>query len=422
MRHFLVLACLFFVVSGLFAQDTITVMQYNLLEYGNYNSAWASCDESTNNTQEKDECIRTILNHVRPDILTVNEFGASQAILDNFLRHNLNINGVDYWKSDNIVNYANSNIINHIFYNSSKMELKRHAVIRTSLRDIDAYELYFKTTSLAAHDTVKLVCIVAHLKAGNGSTEEATRRAMLNNAMYWVEENCPHDNVLIMGDFNMYKSSESGYRLLTETYENPDARFVDPLSLVNGVGYWDNNHQFAQFHTQSTKSWVDYPDCPSGGGLDSRFDIMMMSDEIYMGFNNLKYVNGSYKAVGNDGLHFNQSINDGYNNAVPEAVANALYKSSDHLPITMKMRLFAQLDVDETAVVDFSVYPNPTTGTIHVTTPNSSSSRRDYRITNVLGQAVMTGKVNNDGINVSGLMDGLYFISVDGVTRKFVKN
>lgn len=415
MKRFFALWIFLLLVGGLHAQDTITVMQYNLLEYGNYNSAWASCDESTNNTQEKDACIRTILDYVRPDILTVNEFGASQAILDDFIRHNLNINGVDYWKSDNIVNYANSNIINHIFYNSSKMELERHAVIRTSLRDIDAYELYFKTTGLAAHDTVRLVCIVAHLKAGDGSTNEGTRRAMLNNAMYWVEENCPNDNVLIMGDFNMYSASESGYRLLTQTYENPDARFVDPLSLVNGVGNWDNNYQFAQFHTQSTKSWVDYPDCPSGGGMDSRFDIMMMSDEIYMGFNSLKYVNGSFHAVGNDGLHFNQSINNSYNNAVPATVADALYGASDHLPITMKLKLFANLDVDENVVTDFRVYPNPAGDRLNVSVDGP------YRISNILGQTLTTGRVGIDGIDVSGLTSGIYFISVDGVTRKFIK-
>lgn len=421
-RFFVLWVFLLLLGSTLQAQETITVMQYNLLEYGNYNSGWANCYESNNNTQEKDEAIRTILEYVQPDILTVNEFGASQAIQDNFMRHNLNVNGVDYWKSDNIVNYANSNIINHIFYNSNKMELKKHAVIRTSLRDIDAYELYFKTSGLIAHDTIRLVCIVAHLKAGEGTTEEGTRRAMLQNAMYYVEENYPHDNVLIMGDFNMYSASESGYRLLTQTFENPDARFVDPLSLVNGVGNWDNNYQFAAFHTQSTKSWVDYPDCPSGGGLDSRFDIMMMSDEIYMGFNNIKYVNGSFTAVGNDGLHFNQSINDGYNNAVPSNVANALYTVSDHLPIMMKLNLYAQWDVEETGWDDLTLYPNPTDGQLHVNLPAAEgSSSKTYRITNMMGQTLMEGELPSTGIDVSSLATGLYFIHLNNTTHKFLK-
>mgnify|MGYP002624108602 CR=1 FL=1 len=359
-------------------QDTITVMQYNLLYYGNYNSAFAGCNEATNNTQDKDENIRTLLDYVKPDILTVNEFGATQTILDNFVRHNLNINGAEYWKTDNIVNYANSSIVNHIFYDSRKMELKRHAVIRTAVRDIDAYELYFKTSGLAAGDTVKLVCMVAHLKAGNNSTDEGKRRAMIQNAMDFIDENYPNDNVLIMGDFNMYSSTESAYRLLTQSYSNNDILFVDPLSLVGGVGNWHNKYQYAQFHTQSTMGWSDN-DCRSGGGLDDRFDMILMSDEIYMGFNDLRYVTQSYHAVGNDGNHFNQSINEGANLAVPELVAEALYACSDHLPVTMKMRLHAQLSVDEQpfAALQASVSPNPATNQIklHFFNPSESSLR-----------------------------------------------
>ena len=47
------------------AQDTLTVMQYNLLYYGNYNTSYYSCFETNNNTQRKDECIRTIMGYVK---------------------------------------------------------------------------------------------------------------------------------------------------------------------------------------------------------------------------------------------------------------------------------------------------------------------------------------------------------------------
>ena len=416
MRRFFVFLLLLSLPLLSKAQETITVMQYNLLEYGNYQSGWANCDETTNNTQDKDEAIRVVLDYVKPDILTVNEFGATQAIQNNFISHNLNIDGVNYWKSDNIVNYANSNIINHIFYNSDKMVLKKHAVIRTTLRDIDAYELYFKTQSLMSHDTVKLVCMVAHLKAGDSNDDVARRKAMLQNVMYYVDEHYTNENVLIMGDFNMYSSAESGYRLLTATYENPEARFVDPLSLVGGVGTWDNNRQYAPFHTQSTRAWVDYPDCPSGGGLDSRFDIMMMSDEVLMGFRSLRYVPESFHAVGNDGNHFNQSINQGANGVVPTNVANALFTVSDHLPVVMKLNLFGQWGVDENEISGFKVYPNPTTGRLHV----EIASPAPYRITNVLGQTLLSGQMV-DEIDVSELSDGVYFINVNGLVTKFVK-
>ena len=419
MNRFASLISFFLLLSlSLRGQDTITVMQYNLLEYGNYNSAWASCYESNNNTQEKDECIRTILQYVRPDILTVNEFGATQALQDAFVKHNLNINGVTYWKTDDIVNYAGSNIINHIFYNSDKMALKRHRVIRTSVRDIDAYELYFKTAALTAHDTIKLVCVVAHLKAGSEPDDVSKRRAMLQNAMYFIEENYPGDNVLIMGDFNMYSSSESGYQLLTKTYPNSDVRFFDPLSLEGGVGYWDNNREFAPFHTQSTTRLNNNP-CRSSGGMDSRFDIMMMSDAIYLGNNFVRYVNHSYKSVGNDGDHFNLSINEGYNSAVPSEVANALFVNSDHLPITMKLAVYAKLDVDESttdAKLMAYVTPNPVSSNAKLCFYNPSEGTVRWELLTLQGQVLMTKEdhategSNQVDISIPNLPSGLYLL------------
>ena len=411
MRRFFAFWALSLLLGGvLYGQETITVMQYNLLEYGNYNSGFADCYETNNNTQRKDECIRTIMDLVKPDILTVCEFGATQALQTNFLRHNLNINGVDYWKSDNIINYHNSNIINHIFYDSRKMELKKHVALRTNPRDTDIYEMYLKTPGLVSGDTIKLVCIVAHPKAGMSYTSE--RRALMQVAMDYVSQHYVNENVLIMGDFNMYRASEPAYQLLTRTYDNSDVLFVDPLAYLGGVGEWNNNPSFAPFHTQSTRRYSD--ECFSEGGLDDRFDFILMSESVYMGFNRIKYLNSSYHAVGNDGSHFDQSIVQNGNAAVSAEVAEALFDGSDHLPVTMKMHVFAQLDVDEHEADGFGVYPNPVEDWLYVSVGGA------YRIINVMGQTLMTGS-DSRSINVSCLPAGLYFIQIDGVTRKFVK-
>ena len=407
MKHqlaFLLLLALPFLAK---AQDTITVMQYNLLEYGNYNSAWASCFETNNNTQTKDECIRTILDYVKPDIFTVNEFGATQALQNDFLRHNLNINGVNYWKSDDIINYASSNIINHIFYNSNKLGLKKHIALRTDPRDTDIYELYCKTPSLAAGDTIKLVCIVAHLKAG--MNYESSRRAQLQTIMDYVNQHYPNDNALIMGDFNMYRASETGYQLLTRTYSNPSICFVDPLATVGGVGEWNENSAFRQFHTQSTMSWSEN-DCRSGGGLDDRFDFILMADEIKFCYNGIRYVNNSYKAVGNDGNHFNQSINQNYNSAVPSAIADALYDCSDHLPVTMKLAVNAHLGVDDNILHDISIYPNPTHDNLTI----KAEGMRQISVFNLLGQMVYNEKMDSSEfiINTSHLNAGIYMVRI----------
>ena len=366
------------------AQDTLTVMQYNLLYYGNYQSGFADCFETNNNPQRKDECIRTIVNYVKPDIFTVCEFGATQALQTDFLRHNLNINGANYWQSDNIINYANSNIINHIFYDSRKIGLKKHVALRTNPRDTDVYELYLKTPSLAAGDTTKLVCIVAHPKAGMGY--EGQRRALMQIAMDYVNQYYPNDNVLIMGDFNMYGASESGYRLLTQTYSNPSICFMDPLAIVGGVGEWTNNNQFTAFHTQSTRSYSD--ECFSSGGLDDRFDFILMADEIAFSYNHLRYVQGSYHAVGNDGRHFNMSVNQGNNTAVPTEVTDALFDSSDHLPVTMKIAVDAHLGVEdiEAQSLNATVAPNPASDQAIVNFFNPMQGQVQFELYSLQGQ------------------------------------
>ena len=397
------------------AQDTLTVMQYNLLEYGNYNSGFADCYETNNNTQRKDECIRIIMDYVKPDILTVCEFGATQALQNAFISHNLNINGANYWQSDNVVNYAGSNIINHIFFDSRKLGLKKHVALRTNPRDTDVYELYLKTASLAAGDTIKLVCIVAHLKAGQGY--EASRRAQIQKAMDYVNQNYSTDNVLIMGDFNMYGASESGYRLLTQTYNNPSICFMDPLGS-SGVGEWNNNSLFTPFHTQSTRYYSD--ECFSSGGLDDRFDFILMADEIAFSYNHLRYVQGSFHAVGNDGHHFNMSVNQGYNPSVPAEVAEALFDASDHLPVTMKIAVDAKLGVKvamETAL-QASISPNPASDKANVHFFNPSQGLVQFDLYSLQGQLVQRSSADfGEGsqqfeLPLQGLPTGFYLLHV----------
>ena len=410
----LILLLLFWMTLPAWAQDTLTVMQYNLLYYGNYNSGFADCYETNNNTQHKDECIRTILDYVKPDIFTVCEFGATAALQNDFLRHNLNINGADYWKSDNIINYAGESIINHIFYDSRKLGLSKHIALRTNPRDTDFYELYLKTPGLAAGDTIKLICIVAHPKAGQGY--EASRRALMQTAMDYLNQHYPHDNALIMGDFNMYSANESGYRLLTQTYSNPDILFIDPVAGLGGVGEWNNNNQYAAFHTQSTRSYSD--ECFSSGGLDDRFDFILMADEIKFSYNHMRYVNNSYHAVGNDGRHFNMSVDQGTNTAVPAEVAEALFDGSDHLPVTMKIAVDVHLGVEdnETQSLQASVAPNPAKDFATVSFFNPAQGQVQFDLYSLQGQLVQhASDAFGEGsqqfeLNLQGLTKGFYLL------------
>jgi len=130
-----------------------------------------------------------------------------------------------------------------------------------------------------------LTCVIAHLKAGTGSDNESKRKMMIENTMRYLENNYRERNVLIMGDFNLYSSSEPAYQALTNETAYPHSYFIDPL-YPYGVGNWNSNYNFKEYHTQSTHKDSD-SNCHSSGGMDDRFDFILMSENIYGGRENI---------------------------------------------------------------------------------------------------------------------------------------
>ena len=74
--------------------------------------------------------------------------------------------------------------------------------------------------------------------------------------------------------------------------------------------------------------------------------------------------------------------------------------------------------VSEIVSDGFMIYPNPTDGNITV----SSTNGTEYRITNLMGQTLMTGWVNGEKhrIEVSNLHQGIYFITIGESTLKLL--
>lgn len=399
--------------------ETLKVMQYNLLNYGNNTSY---CTQSNNNINDKNGYIRTILTAYYPDVLTVCEMGKSNSLPTDFLNNNLNINGVSYWKTSEGANTSNSYLTNCIFYNSDKLILDTHNVAQTYVRDVDVY--VFRVKSDPTGNT-SIVFVIAHLKAGYGSDNENQRATMALNTMHYLNMYYQNQNVLIMGDFNLYTWEEPAYQTFTSSSNYPNAYFIDAL-YPYGVGEWNNSPYYKQYHTQSTHS--DNNGCASSGGMDDRFDFILMSKNIYNGNEGVHYKGGSYNALGQDGNHFNQSINDYGNSAVSQEVADALYNNSDHLPVTLELEVGSNLAVNELCSnkLNYDLFPNPANDKVYLRFYQNNLGKANLLLFNTLGQVVYFNEVFvNDNLSehvipVDNLQKGFYFLKItnaDGISE-----
>ncbi len=319
-----------FISLSLSAQDTIRIMVNNILYYGQFTGF---CTQSNNHPDNKDAYLRSILAHDLPDIFVVNEISSNpyyhQRIIDSVLAK---ISNRVYARASS-ENISGSNIMNMMYYNTAKLVLQSQHIMQSIVRDINLYTLYYKSPDLGNGDTAFIHCIGAHLKAGNSTSDEQSRRNQINNVLAWLQVNRQPGNYLIMGDFNVYTVEELAMQALLFN-SDPDFRFYDP---VNQLGHWNENSTFSAYHTQSTHTSGS---CHSSGGLDDRFDFILASLDIIQGNKKVKYIEGSYRTMGQDGLHFNQALTDSpYNASAPLDVLFALYNNSDHLPVLLSLAI-----------------------------------------------------------------------------------
>ena len=285
-----------------FAQSQHTIMDYNLLNYPG------------NDTTIRNPYFRTTIASVLPDILVCEEM-TSQAGVDGFLNNVL---------LPNYAGYAAGLFINgpdtdcEIYYKSEFFTFISNTSIPTDLRNI--YE--FMMLENSSGDTLRIYAV--HLKASSGTSNEQQRLAEVN-VLRSVTDTLPAGSFyMVMGDFNIYGSAEPAYTALLN--QATPGYFVD---LFNLTGTW-NNASYAPYHTQSTRTRQFGGG--ANGGLDDRFDMILMSQSI-IDAGGIDYVSDSYIPYGNDGQHYNDSINQPPNLAVGQEIADALHYSSDHLPV-----------------------------------------------------------------------------------------
>ncbi|MFM9055829.1 MAG: endonuclease/exonuclease/phosphatase family protein [Bacteroidota bacterium] len=322
--------------SSAFAQgsDTIRVMAYNLLAYPDPSSSPSAAAD----TALRNPFYRTVIHAALPDIVVVCEMN-SQTGYNGFLQHVMNANGAQY----SAATYVNSNDTERgLYYRSSSFQFISNTAIKTALRDINQFVL----RHIDSGDTLRIFAV--HLKASSGSTNEQTRLAEVDSLRKVTNQLHAGSNFIVCGDFNLYGAFEPAYQRLLQVQAGNSGHVHDALSLS---GTW-NNSTYAVHHTQSPR--VRSFGGGATGGMDDRFDLILYSTALQQS-GGMKAIPSSLRAFGNDGLHYNDSINRLPNNAVSAAVANAIHNASDHLPVIMdfevQLPFVATADVSPQSVV-----------------------------------------------------------------------
>ncbi|MCG3118233.1 MAG: hypothetical protein ALAOOOJD_00396 [bacterium] len=394
--------------------DTLRIATYNLLKF------------PYNNGAGRVPYFRTVIRALNPDILVIQELESAQGLFT-FLNEVMNPGQSNVYESAPHVDGPDTD--NGLFFKRGAIALTGTHQIYTDLRNITEYALTVNGLTFHLYS--------AHLKAGTQSSDASRRLTEAITLRNYLNKLPANFNFIVAGDFNLQSASEAAFTKLTGNESDNDGRLWDPL---NAIGAWNNNGLFAGIHTQSTRTAL--VDSGATGGLDDRFDLMLVSASV-LASGGMDILANTYKAFGNDGRHFNQAINFGTNSAVPDSVAKALYFASDHLPV------YADFVIGTPSAVSsftpaalprhFNLaqnHPNPFATTsqteIRFSLPVASNVRLE--IFNFLGQRVallLDGRLSagehriswngrsEDGKTVTG---GIYFyrVQVDGGNSTWV--
>ena len=375
------------------APDTLRVVSYNILNFPG----------STGPARVPE--FRKVIRAMEPDIVVVQEI-LSQAGVNTFLTDVIETATSEDWEA--VPFYNGPDTDNACFFRVGACEFVSTRQISTQLRDFSEYVLEVPQVDT----TIILRIYSGHLKASQGSEEEQRRLAeatILRNNL----NNLPDgSHFLVLGDFNLYDSYEPAYGMFIGEPDNAGRSF-DPIDTP---GNWHNNAGFSMVHTQATRH--------NYGGMDDRFDFILSSRTVFdtIGF---QYLDSSYTSFGNDGNHFNTSINSGENTAVPDSIADALYEASDHLPVYLDLLVHpASSPAGRNPAIElnfelFANFPNPFNNQTVIQYSIAAPGHIQLQVFDLLGRRVATlaDGFRQPGTHVirfhpGGLASGYYFYSL----------
>jgi hypothetical protein len=174
----------------------------------------------------------------------------------------------------------------------------------------------------------------SHLKSDTGAANQNLRLLGAQAIRSDADALGVNQNIIYLGDLNLYNNFEPAYLHFLSA---GNGQAFDPLGTDSWAGLAN-----AYKHSQSPR--LDTAGGLVGGGLDDRFDFQLCNT----GFNDgegLSLMSNVYRSVGNDGMHFDQAINNGNNFYYPGNVAASniladwLHEASDHVPLIVEYQL-----------------------------------------------------------------------------------
>ena len=330
----------FFVIlfSGFLFASTARIMTYNLLNYQDDN--------------EREVYYIDIISSIAPNLIVTQEVIGNDGF-SNFKEDVLDIVNPDLWSSATFTNQSAQQDI-ALYYQHEIFTFIETSVVPTAqtsgTRDVIEWIIKHNLSE------IEFNIYGAHFKASSGTSnaqqrlEEAT---VLREYLNGLQEN---GFFILAGDLNIYSNDESSepcFNMLTGGSDNNTGRLFDP---IDRIGNWHNNSSFSDVHTQSprTSSFGG----GANGGMDDRFDWLLVSGLFLNEVSQMQYIEDSYIAFGNDGNHFNDAINSGTNGVVSDEIADALHDASDHLPVYMDI-WYDDLVYSNEGIIITEIMPNP---------------------------------------------------------------
>ncbi|HTA84162.1 MAG TPA: T9SS type A sorting domain-containing protein [Bacteroidia bacterium] len=352
MRHLYIIALFFGLTlvlnSSTYGQDTLRVMTYNVLHYGD------GCQGSNTFLHSQ---LKTIVEYTNPDILglvkaqaikvtpTDNNGVSPYGFADSIATFALNAAYPSKYNYCPLTNYSASNDMDVLFYNQNKLGFVSVTSLCTLSEDFNLYKLFYKDPYLnTTHDSTFLYVILNHTVSGTSPTGRDQQDTVIINELKTAFYHLP--NLISMGDFNTHSSLETGYQRYTNASDTSFLFYDAPFNPDNKLTYplnWESTPNLCPgYLNTTTRASASIPNsCGTNGGAKDWFIHIFFSGWMVKNTDFIKYINNSYTTIGNDGKRLgiseNDSVTNGKNTSAPSNVINAIFQLSDKYPIMLSL-------------------------------------------------------------------------------------